>query len=99
MRRRGLARWSGLVGGVLLAQIAPAVTPLALSCLGCHQPRVDAPTMPALERFSADQIAASLRAARDHPDPASIMTRFAAGLSDADIDRLAHDLGHGAPAR
>ncbi|WP_295685236.1 hypothetical protein [uncultured Nevskia sp.] len=71
----------------------PSLSPLASSCQGCHQPAVNAGTMPALDRYTAARIAASLRAARDQPEPGSIMARFAQHLSDAEIDALATELG------
>lgn len=79
--------------------VSAAPSPLALSCQGCHQPAVDAATMPALSKRSPAQIAASLHAARDQPAAGSIMARFAQHLSDAEIDALAAELGKPAPAR
>ncbi|WP_022975246.1 c-type cytochrome [Nevskia ramosa] len=75
-----------------------ALSPLASSCQGCHQPAVNAATMPALGGYSAARISASLRAARDQPEPGSIMARFALHLSDAEIDSLATELGKPAKA-
>lgn len=71
----------------------PAHSPLALSCLGCHQGAVDAPEMPALDRLAPARIAAALKHARDAPQPGLIMPRFAATLSDAEIAQLAAELG------
>lgn len=79
--------------------VSAAPSPLALSCQGCHQPAVDAGTMPALSKHSPAEIAASLHAARDQPVAGSIMARFAQHLSDAEIDALATELGKPAPAR
>lgn len=84
-------------GGAVAAPQKP-LSPLALSCQGCHQPAVDATTMPALGRYPAATIAAKLRAAREQPEPGSIMARFAQYLSDAEIDGLAAELGQPAPA-
>lgn len=70
-----------------------ALSPLALSCQGCHQPPVNAASMPSLAGYSALRIAASLRAARDAPEPGAIMARFAEALTDAEIDALAAELG------
>ncbi len=75
------------------AVAAQALSPLALSCQGCHQPAVNASTMPSLNRYPADKIAASLKAAREEPQPGSIMARFAQYLSDAEIAALAAELG------
>ena len=77
---------------LMFAYPGSAMSPLALSCTGCHQPSVNSRAMPALNRLSATQLAASLRQARDQPRPDSIMTRFAAKLTDAQIDRLAAEL-------
>lgn len=83
---------------VPLAHAAPS--PLALSCLGCHQPSVNSAEMPALSRLSPAAIEASLKAARDQPQTGAIMARFAARLSDAEIAALAAELGqHSATAR
>lgn len=87
-----------LAVGSPLAAPATSLSPLALSCLACHEPTVDAATMPSLARFSATAIAASLRAARDDPQPGSIMARYAQFLSDAEIAALAAELGRAAPA-
>lgn len=76
----------------------PPLSPLASSCQGCHQPAVNAATMPALSGYPAARIAASLHAARDQPEPGSIMARFAQHLSDAEIDTLAAELGKPAKA-
>lgn len=76
------------------APAAPArLSPLAMSCLGCHAPAVDAESMPALHRLAPARIAERLRAARDDPAPGSIMARFAEYLSNAEIDALATELG------
>jgi cytochrome c553 len=75
----------------------PDISPLALSCQGCHQTSVNSPEMPALNRLPAAQIAGALRQARDQPRPGTIMPRFTAHLSDAEIDALARELGR--PAR
>jgi cytochrome c553 len=86
----------GLVLTLATAFWAPAAfaaSPLALSCTGCHQPRIDSPSMPALDKLPPSSIAASLRRARDAPQFGSIMARFAAKLSDADIEDLARQLG------
>lgn len=48
--------------------------------------------------YPSARIAASLRAARDQPEPGSIMARFAQHLSDAEIDVLAAELGKPAKA-
>lgn len=79
--------------------VRPPLSPLAQSCQGCHQPAVNATTMPALGSHSSVQIAGSLRAARDQPKPGSIMARFALHLSDAEIDSLAAELGKPAKAQ
>jgi cytochrome c553 len=86
------------VGSALAAAPATSLSPLALSCLACHEPTVDASTMPSLARFSAAAIAASLRAARDDPQLGSIMARYAQFLSDAEIEALAAELGRVEPA-
>lgn len=80
----------------VIAAAQPArlqLSPLASSCQGCHQPAVNAGTMPALSGYPSARIAASLRAARDQPEPGSIMARFTLHLSDAEIDALAAELG------
>ena len=86
---------AALLSALLLAAgnavAAQALSPLALSCQGCHQAAVNAGTMPSLAGYPADKIAASLRAARETPQPGSIMARFAQYLSDAEIDGLAAD--------
>lgn len=86
-----------LAAGPGIAAPAKRLSPLALSCTGCHQPAVDAASMPALNGYPAERIAASLRAARDAPAPGSIMARFAQRLSDDEIRALAAELG--TPAR
>lgn len=91
------SRLAALLTALLLAAgnavAAQALSPLALSCQGCHQPAVNAATMPALSRYPADKIAASLKAAREEPQPGSIMARFAQYLTDAEIAALAAELG------
>lgn len=95
-------RLSTLLSALLLATAAgnavaaQALSPLALSCQGCHQPGVNAASMPSLEGYTADQIAASLKAAREEPQPGSIMARFAQYLTDAEIAALAAELGSAA---
>ncbi len=84
---------AGLVAAVPAAAEVPVLSPLARSCQGCHQPTVNAATMPALGRYPATEIAAKLRAARDQPEPGSIMARFAQQLGDAEIEALAAELG------
>ncbi|WP_293368955.1 hypothetical protein [Nevskia sp.] len=84
-----------LAAGNAVASEAPS--PLALSCQGCHQPAVNAGTMLALNRYPAEKIAASLKAAREEPQPGSIMARFAQYLTDAEIAALAAELGSPAP--
>jgi len=92
---------SAAAGGPAAAIVPPAKTraasPLALSCLGCHQAKVNSPSMPALDALPPAAIAASLRRSRDAPQFGSIMARFTSTLSDADIDDLASQLGK--PAR
>ncbi len=85
----------GLAAALTVASSVTAVaqSPLALSCTGCHQARVDSAAMPALDNLSPSVIAASLRRARDRPRPGSIMARFAAHMSDAEIAALASELG------
>lgn len=78
--------------GATAAATAPP-SPLSLACLSCHQASVDSAEMPALSSMSSASIAASLRAARDQPQTGSIMARFAAKMSDADIAALAAELG------
>ena len=92
---RALPALALLAGGSLAQAATPAAapSPLALSCMACHQPAVDAATMPSLARREARAIAASLRAARDDPQRGSIMARFAEGLNDAEIEALAAELG------
>lgn len=90
------------VAGISIAMTARAsghrlLSPLAMSCLACHEPAVDAATMPSLAVYSSAAIAASLRAARDQPQPGSIMARYAQFLTDAEIDALASELGSGKP--
>ena len=75
------------------ATSAKPLSPLALSCQGCHQPAVNVASMPSLAGYSAARIAASLRAAREAPEPGSIMARFAKALTDTEIDALAAELG------
>jgi cytochrome c553 len=88
------ARLARLAAALTLAAAANgfAASPLALSCLGCHQPSVNAPEMPALNALSHRRLAQALRSARDAPRLGSIMARFASKLSDAEIDRLAAEL-------
>lgn len=81
---------TGLAGAALAAEPA---SPLALSCLGCHQPAVDAREMPALAHLTPEQISAALREARDHPQTGSIMARLVAHLSDDEIAKLGAELG------
>lgn len=82
-----------LASGTAGAAPSKRLSPLALSCQGCHQPAVNAASMPSLAGYSALKIAASLRAARETPAPGSIMARFAQYLSDAEIEALAAELG------
>ena len=98
---------SAMIAGVLglgvvnVAHTAPqlppppvaAISPLALSCTGCHQSKINSSEMPALNRLRPRVIAAALRRSRDAPAPGSIMARFTAKLSDEDIEALAHELG------
>lgn len=81
----------------LAAAGTKAPSPLALSCLACHAPEVDAATMPALHHLSPEALAASLRASRDDPQPGSIMARYTQFLTDAEIDALAAELGRVSP--
>jgi len=98
MTRRAARHVGALCLGASLTS-APAAfaadlpSPLALSCLGCHQPMVNAREMPALDRLPPADIAAALRRSRDAPETGSIMARFAVKLTDADIDALARELG------
>lgn len=71
----------------------PPPTPLALSCLTCHQPGSHPAEIPSLAEKSATDIAAALRAARDQPKAGSIMARFATAMTDAQITALANELG------
>lgn len=84
-----------LLTTIVMTSAAPAAatTPLGLSCLGCHQTATNSPEMPALDRLSVARIAQALRAARDAPQAGSIMARFSAHLTDAQIDALAVELG------
>ena len=82
-----------LAGTMLLAGTARTESPLALSCIGCHQPKINSASMPALSNLAPAAIAKSLRRARDRPEFGSIMARFAAKLSDADIEQLSKELG------
>ncbi len=82
-----------LMAGSVTAAPTKALSPLALSCQGCHQAVVNAASMPSLAGYPASRIAASLRAARDQPEPGSIMARFAQYLTDAEIDALAAEIG------
>jgi len=82
-----------LASGAAVAAPAKPLSPLALSCQGCHQPAVNAASMPSLAGYPALKIAASLRAARETPESGSIMARFAQYLSDAEIEALAAELG------
>ena len=70
-----------------------APSPLALSCSGCHQASVNSPEMPALSSMTPSAIEASLKAARDQPQPGAIMSRFVAKMSDAEIAALAAETG------
>ncbi len=72
---------------------AAAPSPLALSCMGCHQTQANSESMPALNRLTPAAIEASLKSARDKPQPGSIMARFVEKMSDAEIARLAAELG------
>jgi cytochrome c553 len=86
--------------GAGLAATGPAAeprSPLALSCTGCHQPRVNSREMPALDRRTPQDIVAALRRSRDAPTPGSIMARFTVKLTDAQIESLARELGRPAP--
>jgi len=71
----------------------PAPTPLALSCLACHQPGGHPIEIPSLAEKSANDIATALRAARDQPKAESIMARFAKAMTDVQINALANELG------
>jgi len=87
----------GAIAALLTA--AAAASPLGLSCLGCHQPKINSPSMPALNSRSPMAIAAYLRQVRDAPPPGSIMARFTSKLTDAEIDALALELGRAVKSR
>lgn len=97
VRSLGALCLGGSLAGITASHAAETPSPLALSCTGCHQPRVDAREMPALDHRRRYEIAAALRRFRDAPKTGSIMARFAARLSDADIESLARELGRAAP--
>lgn len=78
---------------------AAALSPLAMSCEGCHRPHGDSTVFIALDRLGAAQIAAGLQRFRDQPAAGAIMPRFAAKLSDDEIARLAAELSSSARAR
>jgi cytochrome c553 len=84
---------SGTAAAIEPTAHARAPSPLAQSCMGCHQSKVNSPSMPALDALSPAAIAASLRRSRDAPQFGSIMARFTSKLTDADIDDLARQLG------
>lgn len=87
-----------LMTAALPARAAPAPSPLALSCTGCHQASVNSPAMPALDRMTPAALEASLKAARDTPQTGSVMARFVAKMSDTEIAQLAAELGRAEPA-
>lgn len=80
------------------AGAAAALSPLALSCQGCHRPGRDSPPFVALERLSAASIEASLKHSRDQPDAAAIMPRFTRNMSDEQMRSLAAELSPTAAA-
>lgn len=77
---------------------AAALSPLALSCTGCHRPAPATGVFVALDTLPAASIDQSLRRFRDQPDAAAIMSRFVRTLSDDDIRRLAAELSTPTPA-
>ncbi len=79
---------------VLLPGIAVAapLSPLAMSCQGCHRPGGDSEEFVALDRLSAATIVSDLQRFRDQPQSGSIMARFSSKLSDEDIAALAAQL-------
>ena len=81
-----------------IASAAPTLSPLALSCQGCHRPGSSSTEFVGLNRLSAASIRDALQRSRDQPDPGAIMSRFAAKLSDGQIGQLAAELS-APPAR
>jgi cytochrome c553 len=78
---------------------AAPMSPLAMSCEGCHRPHAAATPFVALDQLSAATIAADLKRFRDQPDPANIMSRFTKNLPDEQIARLAAELSAAQGAR
>jgi cytochrome c553 len=86
-----------VVGCAASVPVVRPRSPLALSCTGCHQESIDSPEMPGLNRFTPADMALALRQSRDAPLPGSVMARFTAKLSDADIELLSAELGRRSP--
>ncbi|GAC1624238.1 MAG: hypothetical protein NVS9B10_10020 [Nevskia sp.] len=89
---------AGLLALAGVASASAAPSPLALSCNGCHQAAVNSPEMPALSTMTPAAIEAALKAARDRPQTGSIMSRFVAKMSDAELAALAAETGAPQPA-
>lgn len=78
----------GLAGAVLLAAPAAAegITTLAASCQTCHAGQG---AIPAITAMPPDRFITLMQGFRDTPAQATIMARFATGLTDAEIAALA----------
>lgn len=88
----GGADGAGGAGGAGIAGGA-AATPLALSCLGCHQPDLG-PDEAAIDlaRLDAGRLRAALLAYRDGQRVGTVMPRLARGLTAIEIEQLSRQL-------
>lgn len=73
--------------------IAGAMSPLARSCQGCHNPQIDAAPMIALNALPPARIEATLRDFADGRRTGTVMPRLARGLSAETRAKLAAELG------
>jgi cytochrome c553 len=77
------------LAGALLAS-APALAappPGASSCSGCHGAAATA--LPSIQRLTADEITAAMKAFRTGERPATVMNRIAKGFTDPEISAIA----------
>lgn len=82
--------WAALPGGAFGQDDASAAL-LADGCVSCHGPEGRSPgAIPSLDSLDPAEIAAALHGFRDGELEATIMTRIALGLSNAQIDMLEH---------
>lgn len=92
--RRAMRQMPRLIGACGLATIglwgkavsADAIAPLAASCQTCHAGQG---AIPAITALPPAVFITLMRGFRDNPEGATIMPRFATGLTDEEIAALA----------